>query len=88
VQELDLSILDEDPPAGMVVVEDEERGIKHLVLNCDDSILIFAQRILDVPTLPGALFRRLLQRNRTRVYGAFVLGLMLDSGVLHTLYKT
>ena len=35
-------------------------------------LLIFEQRILDVPTVPGELFRRLLQMNRTLVHGAFV----------------
>jgi hypothetical protein len=41
VQELHLAIIDEHPTEGIVVVEDEERGLKHLVLNCDDPILIF-----------------------------------------------
>src|ERR1043166_10297891 len=83
VQELHLAIIDEDPSAGMVVVEDEERGLKHLILNCDDPILIFEQRILDVPTLPGALFQRLLQMNRTLVHGAFVLDEAGKSILLH-----
>jgi len=83
VQELHLAIIDEDPPEGMVVVEDEERGLKHLVLNCDDPILIFEQRILDVPRLPGEFFRRLLQMNRTLVHGAFVLDEAGKSILLH-----
>jgi CesT_Tir_1 len=83
LQELHLAIIDEDPTEGMVVVEDEERGLKHLILNCDDPILIFEQRILDVPTLPGELFRRLLQMNRTLVHGAFVLDEAGKSILLH-----
>jgi hypothetical protein len=67
----------------MVVVEDEERGLKHLILNCEDPILIFEQRILEVPTLPGELFRRLLQMNRTLVHGAFVLDEAGKSILLH-----
>src|SRR5439155_1122628 len=51
----------------------EERGLKNLPLDCDDPILILEQRILDVPTPPGELFRRVLQMNRTLVHGAFVL---------------
>jgi hypothetical protein len=47
------------------------------------SILIFAQRILDVPTPPGELFRRLLQMNRTLVHGAFVLDEAGKSVLLH-----
>jgi Putative bacterial sensory transduction regulator len=83
VQELHLAISDEYPTEGIVVVEDEERGLKHLVLNCDDPILIFEQRILDVPTRPGELFRRLLQMNRTLVHGAFVLDEAGKSILLH-----
>ena len=30
--ELQLSVIREDPPEGLVVVEDEERGIKNLVV--------------------------------------------------------
>ena len=73
LQELQLSIVHEDPAEGTVVVEDEERGIKNLVLDCEDPILIFEQIIMDVPAHPGELFRRLLQMNRTMVHGAFVL---------------
>jgi CesT_Tir_1 len=83
LHELQLVIIDEDPTEGMVVVEDEERGLKHLILNCDDPILIFEQRILDVPTLPGELFQRLLQMNRTLVHGAFVLDEAGKSILLH-----
>lgn len=83
VQELRLAIIDEDPTEGIVVVEDEARGIKHLVLNCDDPVLIFEQRILDVPTPPGEIFRRLLEMNRTLVHGAFVLDEAGKSILLH-----
>jgi len=83
VQELQLATIDEDPSEGIVVVEDEERGLKNLILNCEDPLLIFEQRILDVPTCPGELFRRLLQMNRTLVHGAFVLDEAGKSVLLH-----
>ncbi len=53
LQELQLAIVAEDPAEGIIVVEDEERGLKHLVVDCEDPILIFEQRILEVPTRPG-----------------------------------
>jgi len=83
VQELQLATIDEDPSEGIVVVEDEERGLKNLILNCEDPLLIFEQRILDVPTCPGELFRRLLQMNRTLVHGAIVLDEAGKSVLLH-----
>ena len=73
VQELQLSIVNEDPPEGILVVEDEERGIKNLVIDCEDPILIFEQMIMKVPGRPGDMFKRLLQMNRTVVHGAFAL---------------
>ena len=83
LQELQLAIVAEDPAEGIVVAEDEERDIKHLVVDCEDPILIFAQRILDAPTPPDELFRRLLQMNRTLVHGAFVLDEAGKSVLLH-----
>jgi hypothetical protein len=83
LQELQLAIVAEDPAEGIIVVEDEERGLKHLVVDCEEPILIFEQRILDVPTPPGELFRRLLQMNRTLVHGAFVLDEAGKSILLH-----
>jgi Tir chaperone family protein CesT len=83
VQELQLAIIDEDPTEGIVIVEDEERGLKHLILDYEDPLLIFEQRILDVPARPGEIFRRLLQMNRTLVHGAFVLDEAGTSILLH-----
>jgi hypothetical protein len=73
LRELQLSIVHEEPDAGLVVVEDEERGIKNLVVDYEDPILIFEQMIMPVPAKVNDLFRRLLQMNRTLVHGAFAL---------------
>jgi hypothetical protein len=73
LRELQLSIMSEDPAEGLLIVEDEERGIKNLVVDFEDPILIFEQMIMPVPAKPGDLFRRLLQMNRTLVHGAFAL---------------
>ena len=40
LQELQLAIVAEDPAEGIIVVEDEERGLKHLVVDCEDPMLI------------------------------------------------
>lgn len=71
--DLQLSIISEDPPEGIVVVEDEERGLKNLIVDCEDPILVFEQLIMRVPANPGKMFQRLLQMNRHMVHGAFVL---------------
>jgi hypothetical protein len=73
LQELQLIIVSEEPTECILVVEDDERGIKNLVIDCEEPILIFEQMIMEVPAHPGDMFRRLLQMNRTLVHGAFVL---------------
>ena len=73
VQELQLSIVNEDAPEGILVVDDEDRGIKNLVIDYEDPVLIFEQMIMEVPGRPGDMFKRLLQMNRTLVHGAFAL---------------
>ncbi len=73
LMDLQLSIVDEVPDEGLVIVDDEERGIKNLVVDCEDPILIFEQMILPVPSQPGEMYRRLLQMNRTLVHGAFAI---------------
>jgi hypothetical protein len=71
--DLNLSIVDEDPGEGLVVVEDEERGLKNLVVDCEDPILVFEQIIMPVPANPGDLYQRLLKMNRNVIHGAFAL---------------
>ena len=71
--DLQLSIVSADPAEGLMVVEDEDRGLKNLVVDCEEPILVFEQIIMPVPSNPGDMFRRLLQMNRCTVQGAFAL---------------
>ncbi|MGE3539695.1 MAG: YbjN domain-containing protein [Candidatus Tectimicrobiota bacterium] len=73
VYELNLQIVSEDTAQELLIVEDDERGIKNLVIDCEEMIVVLEQVIMPVPARPGDMFRRLLQMNRTLVHGAFVL---------------
>ena len=73
LMDLDLRILKEDADDELVIVDDPENGINNMVIDCEYPILILEQFILDVPSNPGDLFKRLLQMNRALVHGAFVL---------------
>ncbi len=73
LDELELSISNEDIAEELVVVDDEEKGIKNLIIDCEDPVLVLEQVIMDVPQEADGLFKRLLQMNRTLVHGAFVL---------------
>lgn len=77
INDMDMVIVSEDAAEELVVVEDEENGIKNLFIDCEEPIVVLEQVILKVP--PGDagkqanLFRRLLQINRNLVHGALVL---------------
>ena len=71
--DIDLNIVSEDEAEELVVVEDEENGIRNLIIDCEPPIIILEQLIMDAPAVPGEFFKRLLQMNRTMVHGAFVL---------------
>ena len=71
--DIDLNIVSEDEAEELVVVEDEENGIRNLIIDCEPPIVILEQLIMDAPEVPGEFFKRLLQMNRTMVHGAFVL---------------
>ena len=63
----------EEPQEELVVIDDEDRGIKNLVIDCEAPILILEQVIMSMPESSSDFCKRLLQINRTLVHGAFVL---------------
>jgi len=73
LHELEFSISSEDEAEELVVIDDEEKGIKNLIIDCEDPVLVLEQVIMDVPQKTEDFFKRLLQMNRTLVHGAFVL---------------
>ena len=73
LDELELSISSEDETEELVIIDDEEKGIKNLIIDCEDPVLVLEQVIMDVPKNTDGFFKRLLQMNRTLVHGAFVL---------------
>ena len=73
LDELELSISSEDEAEELVIIDDEDKGIKNLVIDCEDPVLVLEQVIMDVPKNTDGFFKRLLQMNRTLVHGAFVL---------------
>jgi hypothetical protein len=74
ILELGLRVYQEVPAEELLIVDDTERGIRKLIIDCEDEILVLEQLILrlDAQT-PPQTYRRLLQMNRNLVHGAFVL---------------
>ena len=74
VFELGLSIDQEIPEEEIVIVNDEERGIQNLVIDCEDDVLVLEQLIMESGHITKSeILKRILQMNRELVYGAFVL---------------
>ena len=80
VLELGFAISKEIPDEEIVIVNDEERGIQSLVIDCEDTVLVVEQLILKLDSAASTdTFKRLLQMNRDLVFGAFVLNEVGDS---------
>ena len=74
VLELGFAISSEIPEEEIVIIDDEERGIQSLVIDCEDTVLVLEQLILRLDTAVSAEgLARILQMNRDLVFGAFVL---------------
>lgn len=58
---------------GIFVVEHESNGIKNMVIGCADPILIMEQFIFETDGNDPEVFKKLLQKNRDIIHGAFVL---------------
>ena len=71
--ELGYDISREDAGEEMVVIDEESKGIKNLVIDCEDPIVIIEQFIIKLPKEDAKVYKRLLQMNRNMVHGAFVL---------------
>lgn len=71
--ELNFNIIDEDENEGVFVVENEEEGIKNVVLIVAEPILIIEQFLFDLKQDSSEIFKELLMKNRDIIHGAFAL---------------
>ncbi len=71
--ELDFAIIQEDESDGILVVENEEQGMKNTVLIVADPMLIVEQYICDIKKDIPSVYQRLLTKNRDIIHGAFAL---------------
>jgi len=70
---LSLDIIEKNDPDEILVVNNEEKGIFHLVIDLEFPILIMEQLIYVMKKPSEHHFKRLLQMNRNLIHGAFVL---------------
>jgi hypothetical protein len=74
IVDLGFTIEEEIAEEEIIVINDEDRGIHQLVIDCEDDLLVLEQLILKFEgEVEASVYRRLLQMNRNFVFGAFVL---------------
>ncbi len=71
--DLEYSIIQEDEKESVFVIEYEESGIKNLIIDCEDTLLVMEQYIFKIDSNNALSLKKLLQKNREIVHGAFVL---------------
>jgi hypothetical protein len=71
--DLNYEILKEDEAEGLFIISAEDKGVANMVLDCEGDILIIEQRIFDLKTEQGTVYKDLLQINRSVVHGAYAL---------------
>ncbi|MAN25251.1 MAG: molecular chaperone Tir [Gemmatimonadetes bacterium] len=72
--ELGLAIEKEIPDEEILIVNDPDRGISQMVIDCEDTILVIEQLIFEIDSPQDTnMYRRLLEINRDLVFGAFVI---------------
>lgn len=70
IANLGLMIVDEVPEEELVVIEDESRGIKGMIVDCEDDMVIIEQPIGNFKEKYYGWF---LEKSRFLPFGAFVL---------------
>ncbi len=63
----------EDIEEELFLVEKEEDGLKNVIVDCEDQILIIESLIFEINQPKEDLYKWLLIENRNLVHGAFVL---------------
>lgn len=71
--DLEINIQYENQEEGIFVISKESTGIEQAVLCCADPILIIEQFIFKISNPDTEVFKKLLQKNRDIIHGAFVL---------------
>lgn len=71
--DLGYEIVKEIPEEQIFIISNEDNGVNNMVLDCEDSLLVIEQKLVDVSVDNPELWKQLLQANRRLVYGAYVL---------------
>ena len=81
--ELGYQIDKEIPEEQIFIISNEDNAVNSMVLDCEDNLLIIEQKLVDVTIDSPALWKKVLQANRSLIYGAYV----LDESGKHLIFR-
>jgi hypothetical protein len=81
--ELGYQIDKEIPEEQIFIISNEDNAVNSMVLDCEDNLLIIEQKLVDVTVDSPALWKKVLQANRSLIYGAYV----LDESGKHLIFR-
>lgn len=74
LEELEFHLESEDEKEELVIVTDEEKGISHLMIDCEGEVLLLEQYVFQLKDPNDSkVLRRLLEINLNIVHGALAL---------------
>jgi len=71
--ELEHDVTEEHTEENLLVINDENKGLCNMMLDCEGDVLVVEQHIFDITNNDPNIYKRLLQINRELVHGAFAL---------------
>lgn len=73
VREAEYNVLYRDDASGILKIENEQDGIRHLILGVVPPVLIMEYYLFAFSGDSATVFKSLLQKNRDMLHGAFVM---------------
>jgi len=73
VKQAEYKVLYRDEASGIIKIENEQDGIRHLILGVVPPVLIMEYYLFAFTSDNVAVFKALLQKNRDMLHGAFVI---------------
>ncbi|QZE14911.1 YbjN domain-containing protein [Halosquirtibacter laminarini] len=67
------TIVEENKEDSLYIAEKPSAGIKNLMVDCEEPILVMEMPLFEFKTLTTEAFQKLLMKNREIVHGAFAL---------------
>ncbi|MCW3160505.1 YbjN domain-containing protein [Chryseobacterium oryctis] len=73
IRDLDYSIVHQSSETGVFVIENQDDGIRNLIVGIAPPVIIFEQYLFTINNDNMEMFKSLLMKNRDMIHGAFAI---------------